>query len=160
MAPGDTAATVRSLPRRYGALLRTPGGQEDRPDELARRSPPGGGPSALAITSGLALFLEATAAALDRLLVADDPEVEAPHDVKPGPAGPDDTVEVVLRRLDEVAGRLGDHLGRVPSGDWTRGGHRLDGSEVTVLGLARRAAHMGPHLLRQVEATLREVRGH
>ncbi|HEX9529820.1 MAG TPA: DinB family protein [Acidimicrobiales bacterium] len=159
MAPGDTTATVRSLPRRYGALLRTPGGEEDRPDEVARRQPPGGGPSALALTAGLAGLLEATLAAEERLLVADTPEVAVPSEAGAAEPAPADGVETVLGRLEEASRRLGDLLARVPSGDWARAGHRPDGSEVTVLGLARRAAHLGPHLLRQVDATLREVRG-
>lgn len=154
MAPGDTVVTVRSLPRRYAALLRSP--DDDRPDDTVHRRP-GGRPSALDLTAGVTAFLAAIAAAAGAALIHANPEAAVPAGITPAAVAGDETVDSVLSGLGSAAEALASRLDRVASGDWTRPA-QADGEPITVLGLARRAAHLGAHTLREVEATVTEAR--
>jgi hypothetical protein len=152
---------VRSYPRRYRALFAGWSDDED-PDDVSRRRPPGGGWSALQHASRARDVLRAVDAAIRRAVVVDRPTAEVPGAggaAIDGPA-PEATegLKPVLAELTAAADDLGRALTEVPSDGWDRPAV-VDGRERTVLWLAREAVHQGSHHLRDAERVLREVRG-
>jgi hypothetical protein len=148
ISPPDALATVRSLSRRFRALLAAI--DEEFPEdaeELARRPAAPGGPSALDLVRQLASELRRVAAGVDQAVWGRTSE--------PASANAPDTLDGALADLDGSAAHLADVLDSAPADAWTR----PDGQGVTAARLAGEAAHAGSHSVREAERILSEVRG-
>jgi hypothetical protein len=139
LSPVDAAVALRSYPRRFAELVDP---HRDPPlDEVARAA-------VLAEAEGAARTLDAAGAAVQRVLVSDEPELGWSGD--PGPAVPaagDDPLE----HLRQAATALADLVARTPAPDWRRTGRR-QGQPVRAIELVGEAVHAGAHHLRAAAA--------
>jgi hypothetical protein len=156
ISPGDAAVTLRSLPRRFASELATPD-DDNRPDDVAHRPPPGGGLSAIEHAAWVASALPEIGQALHRLLFETDPATEGPPlDPRPPVEHAGGTVSETVAAIAASAGPLADVIDGVDGNDWLRPG-TLNGQTVTALDVARGAVQLAIYHLRAVERTLREV---
>lgn len=160
LQPLDAVVAVRSLPRRWSALLAVPADdQEDAAEVLARR-PPSGSWSVLEqacrVVLGLQLVDRHVRSALWSERPSLDPVGVAPAEVE-GACARRAPAEVEAD-LGAAVERVATTLEGVPGDAWLRPAV-LGGRDTTVLGLARAAAHDGTHHLREAQRTLDQVRG-
>ena len=162
ISPRDAVVAVRSFPRRYRALLVTPG-SDDRPDAVFRRRPdPSTGRtwSALEYTAHVADMLDHLGPAIHRVTFEDRPSI-AFFDNEERAAQQRynelDRAEV-LGWLDLACAELAAVLEGVNPDDWTRTA-RVPMGEQDALTLARNGVHEGSHHLRDVQRVLAQVRG-
>lgn len=150
---------MRSFPRRYRALLVTPG-SEDRPDAVFRRRPPTGSWSALEYTAHVADVIDHLGPAIRRAIVEDNPLITFFDNEARALEKRYNELEraEVLGWLDLACDELASVLDDVRPDDWTRPA-RLDAGQRDVLGLARNGVHEGSHHLRDVQRVLNAVRG-
>jgi hypothetical protein len=149
VSPQDALVTMRSLRRRFAEAF---DGAED-PAALARR-PPGGGLSPLDHAAWTATALEAVGVALDRVALADNPDIELPAADPPAAvAGPSEGASTVLSRLGDVARAVTDLMSHIHGTEWARTG-RADGIAVSALDVVRRGVEIGVNHLRATEWTL------
>lgn len=150
---------VRSFPRRYRALLVTPGSL-DGPDAVFRRRPDPQTWSALEYTAHVADVLDLLGPAIRLVMVKDDPEVTSFDNDERAVAKRYNELEraEVLGWLELACGELAGVLESVKADDWTRAG-RLEAGERDALTLARDGVHEGAHHLRDVQRVLDRVRG-
>ena len=150
---------VRSFPRRYRALLVTPG-SDDGPDAVFRRRPEPSTWSALEYAAHVADLLDHLGTAILRITRENDPSItvfdneqrateQAYNDL--------DRIEV-LGWLDLACAELASVLEGVNADDWTRTG-LLAGVPRDALTVARDGVHEGSHHLRDVRRVLAGVRG-
>ncbi len=160
MKPPDVVTTVRSLPRRWGALLAAPvDDQEDAAAVLARR-PADGSWSVLEHACRVVLGLRLVDRHVRSALWSERPNLE-PSDVASAEvegSGEGRQPSDVEADLGAAVEALATTLDGVPGDAWLRPAV-LAGRDTTVLGLARAAAHDGTHHLREAERVLTEVRG-
>ena len=150
---------IQSFPRRYRALLKSPGLQ-DGPDSVIRRRPNPSTWSALEYTAHVAEVLDQIGVGVRRIVVEDNPALPSSNPdllVSENRYNAMDRTEV-LGWLELVCGNLAEILGSVRADDWTRTG-RFDWGERDALDLARNAVHEGSHHLRDVQRVLSQVRG-
>jgi hypothetical protein len=161
LSPSDAVVTLRGLERRYRGLFAGLG-EDESPDDLARRS--AGGWSAIEHVAAAARAIAAADRALGTVLTVDSPTVAA-ADVNPAarphptvPAGP---VHERLADLGLEANAAAEHIGRVSAENWSRPATVDDGSgrTVTALDIARAAVDAGVTHLREAERVLAAVRG-
>ena len=150
---------VRSFPRRYRALLVTPG-SDDRPDAVFRRRPDPGTWSALEYTAHVADVLDHLGPAIRRITYEDKPSITSfDNDQRAIEKGYNELERTeVLGWLDLACAELASVLEGVNADDWTRTG-RLDAGERDALTVARNGVHEGSHHLRDVQRVLARVRG-
>ncbi len=150
---------VRSFPRRYRALLVTPG-SDDRPDAVFRRRPDPGTWSALEYTAHVADVLDHLGPAIRRITYEDKPSITSfDNDERAAGKGYNELERTeVLGWLDLACAELASVIEGVNADDWTRTG-RLDAGERDALTLARNGVHEGSHHLRDVQRVLARVRG-
>lgn len=151
MSPSDAVAALRSFPRRYRAVLGR--GEEEDQERMANRRPGPDQWSALEHVAHVTAVLDATAPALQRILVSDRPEV----DVTPAAPAPSD-LDGTLAGLEAAATRLAAVADEGKGEAWSRAG-RIDGDERSALDLLRQAVEAAATRLRQVEEVLAQVRG-
>jgi hypothetical protein len=157
ISPADAAVTLRSLPRRFASELATP--DDDRPDEVVHRRPPGGGLSAIEHSAWVASGLPRLGQALHQVLFENDPVIEVPPLVPVPPLehahrSVPETVEAIAANARPLA----DVIDGVDGDDWLRPA-TLNGQKVTALDVAHGAVQLGIYHLRAIERTLREVAG-
>jgi hypothetical protein len=162
LAPPDAVVALRSLERRYRALL-SELGEEESPDDVAQRRAEDQGWSVLEHIVAAAWAIAACGRAVEAVLTTDTPRLD-PTDVdpaaRPRPGSPSGTVHERLAELGLEAGQLANRVERVPAGEWDRAGVTSDGAgrEVTVLDLVRAAVDAGVSHLRAAEQVLARVR--
>jgi hypothetical protein len=156
ISPSDAVATLRSLPRRFAAVLALPE-EDQRPDDVVHRRPASGGLSAIEHAAYVARALPHLGDALRLVLTRDDPEVgvpplepEPPASDSPGPA------DQVVNEIAVAADTLAHQIGNVSATEWTRTG-RLSDQKVTALDLVRGAVQLSIYHLRAAERTVAEV---
>ena len=150
---------MRSFPRRYRALLATPGAP-DGPDAVFRRRPDPSTWSALEYTAHVADRLDHLGPAIRRIVYEDRPSIDVfDGDARVTQKGYNalDRTEV-LGWLDLASDELASVLADVPADDWTRTG-MVAGAERDALAMARDGVHEGSHHLRDVHRVLDAVRG-
>ena len=165
LAPTDGAVALRSLPRRFGAVLRPPIA-EDRPaghDDLVQRIGPDGH-SAVDHTMHVVRSLILLDRAIERVLISDapvlHPAVTDDHgrwvEADGHPPEPDD----VLADLAAASERLAARVDRVPAADWSRTGRvARDGGTVSAHDLLREAVGQAVAHLHDAERTVAALRG-
>ena len=150
---------VRSFPRRYRALLVTPG-SEDRPNAVFRRRPDPDTWSALEYTAHVADVLDHLGPAIRRITYEDNPQITFfDNDERALEKRYNELERIeVLGWLELACAELASVLENVNADDWTRTG-RLDAGERDALTVARNGVHEGSHHLRDVQRVLNQVRG-
>ena len=150
---------VRSFPRRYRALLVTPG-SDDGPHAVFRRRPDPSTWSALEYTAHVADVLDHLGPALRRIVVEENPSIASfDNDERARTKRYNELEQAeVLGWLELACGELASVIEGVNAGDWTRTGH-LDVGERDALTVARNGVHEGSHHLRDVQRVLNQVRG-
>ncbi len=150
---------VRSFPRRYRALLVTPG-SADAPDAVFRRRPDPATWSALEYTAHVADVLDHLGPAIRRIVIEDNPSVSFFDNDERAATKRYNELEraEVLGWLELACGELASVIEGVNADDWTRTG-RLDMGERDALTVARNGVHEGSHHLRDVQRVLNDVRG-
>ena len=159
MSGQDAAVAVRSFPRRYRALLVTPGSQ-DGPDVVFRRRPDPSTWSALEYTAHVADRLDHLGPAIRRITRENSPTITFFDSYERAAAQAYNTLErtEVLGWLDLTCAELPAVLDDVVPDDWLRTG-TVAGVEKDALTLARDGVHEGAHHLRDVQHVLAAVRG-
>ena len=159
ISPQDAIVSVRSFPRRYRALLVTPG-SEDRPNAVFRRRPDPHTWSALENTAHVADILDHIGPAIRRITYENNPEITFFDNDERAVEHHYNELEraEVLGWLDLACGELASVLEDVRADDWTRTG-QLDAGERDALTVARNGVHEGSHHLRDVQRVLNQVRG-
>lgn len=159
VSPSDAALAPRSFPRRWRALLVRP--DEDDP-RIVHRTAGDGEPSAVDHAAAAAAGMAASAGALDRVRVHDEPGVDlGPLPGRGQPvagAGAGLTMEDVLERVADSAGALVASVESVHGDGWARTGVLPGGGTVHGLDIARAGVHAGAHHLRAAERVLARVR--
>ncbi len=155
ISPQDALVAVRSFPRRYRALLATPGSL-DGPDAVFRRRPDPSSFSALEHTAYVADFIDHLGTALRRVAVQENPSITL-LDGADRAYGDLERAEV-LGWLELACAELASVIEGIGAEDWSRNG-RLPGGERSALTLARDGVHVGSHRLRDVQRVLNQVRG-
>jgi hypothetical protein len=155
----DAAVAVRSFPRRYRALLVTPGSQ-DGPDAVFRRRPDPSTWSALEYTAHVADRLDHLGPAILRITRENSPALTFFDNDERAATQAYNTLErtEVLGWLDLACAELASVLDDVVPDDWLRTG-TVAGVEKDALTLARDGVHEGAHHLRDVQRVLAAVRG-
>lgn len=150
---------VRSFPRRYRALLVTPG-SDDRPNAVFRRRPDPSTWSALEYTAHVADMLDHLGPAIRRIVYEDNPSITLFDNDRRAVEKRYNQLEraEVLGWLELACGELASVLETVRADDWTRTG-LLDGGERDALAVARNGVHEASHHLRDVQRVLNQVRG-
>ena len=150
---------VRSFPRRYRALLATPG-SVDGPDPVFRRRPHPSTWSALEYTAHVADVLDHLGPAIRRVTFEDNPSITFfDNDERAVQQAYNELDRTeVLGWLDIACAELASVLDAVNADDWTRTG-RLEAGERDALTMARNGVHEGSHHLRDVQRVLAQVRG-
>jgi hypothetical protein len=159
VSPQDAAVAVRSFPRRYRALMVTPG-SEDGPDAVFRRRAHPSTWSALEYTAHVADRLDHLGPAILRITRENSPVIAFFDNDERAIAQAYNSIErtEVLGWLDLACAELASVLGDVVPDDWTRTGV-VAGVEKDALTLARDGVHEGAHHLRDVQRVLAKVRG-
>ena len=159
VSPQDAAVAVRSFPRRYRALLVTPGSQ-DGPDAVFRRRPHPSTWSALEYTAHVADRLDHLGPAILRITRENAPAIEFFDNEARAEAQAYNALErtEVLGWLDLACAELASVLDDVRPDDWARTAV-VGGAERDALTLARDGVHEGAHHLRDVQRVLAAVRG-
>ncbi len=150
---------VRSFPRRYRALLVTPG-SDDGPDAVFRRRPDPRTWSALEYTAHVADVLDHLGPAIRRIVVGDNPSITFFENDERAAQQRYNELEraEVLGWLELACAELSSVLEGVRADDWTRTG-RLEAGERDAVTVARDGVHEGSHHLRDVQRVLNQVRG-
>lgn len=150
---------MRSFPRRYRALIVTPGSQ-DGPDAVFRRRPDASTWSALEYTAHVADRLDHLGPAILRITRENAPVIDLFENDERAAAQAYNELErtEVLGWLDLTCAELASVLDDVRADDWTRTGV-VAGTEKDALTLARDGVHEGAHHLRDVQRVLASVRG-
>ena len=159
VSPQDAVVAVRSFPRRYRALLATPG-SADRPDAVFRHRPDPSTWSALEYTAHVADRLDHLGPVIRRIIVEDHPAISVfDSDERAAEQAYNDLDRTeVLGWLDLACAELASVLEDVNPDDWTRTA-ALAGVPRDVLAVARDGVHEGSHHLRDVHRVLAAVRG-
>ena len=149
---------VRSFPRRYRALLVTPGSL-DGPDAVFRRRPDPSTWSALEYTAHVADRLDHLGPAIQRTTFENEPAVDVFDNEKRAADQAYNTLErsEVLGWLELACGELASVLEGVRPDDWTRTALLPSGPR-DALTMARDGAHEGAHHLRDVQRVLEAAR--
>jgi hypothetical protein len=156
VSPTDAAVTMRSLRRRFTAIL-VPPGDDDRPDDVVHRRPADGGLSAVEHAAWVAQALPELGEALRLVLIGANPFVDVPRlDPDPPVEGGSDPAADVAARVGTTAEPVAEAIDNVPGGDWVRTG-RAGGATVTALDLAQGAVELSIHHLRAAERTVTQV---
>jgi hypothetical protein len=156
VSPSDAAVTLRSFPRRFKAALTLPE-SEQRPDDVVHRRPRGGGLSAAEHAAWTAAAIGQVAAAFERVITRDNPEIQLPPvDVDPPVPGGEDPTDAIVAGIQAAADPLADRVGDVHGNEWNRTG-RLDGTTVSTLDVIRHAVRVGVEHLHAAERTVAEV---
>ena len=150
---------VRSFPRRYRALLVTPGSQ-DGPDAVFRRRPDPSTWSPLEYTAHVADRLDHIGPAIRRITYEEVPSIPAFDNEQRAAEHAYNQLErtEVLGWLDLACDELASVVESVKADDWLRTG-LLPGGPRDALTLARDGVHEGAHHLRDVQRVLDAVRG-
>ncbi len=150
---------VRSFPRRFRALLVTPG-SVDAPDAVFRRRPDPSTWSALEYTAHVADLLDHLGPMIRRIIVEENPSIPGfDNDERAATKRYNDLERAeVLGWLELACGELASVIEGVSADDWTRTG-RLDDGVRDALTVARNGVHEGSHHLRDVQRVLNQVRG-
>lgn len=159
LAPSDASAALRSYPRRYAALLRPVGDDEDV-EELAHRAGPDGR-SAMGILTEVTRTFVLLREALRQIEVNPTPVL---HPAVTDPArrhweSPEpEQLADALTMFAEEANEMADEIDRVPAESWTRSGTVAGGESVQAIDVAREAVRVGRAGLDDVERTLEALR--
>ena len=150
---------MRSFPRRYRALLVTPGSQ-DGPDAVFRRRAHPSTWSALEYTAHVADRLDHLGPAIRQITFENSPTITFFDNDERAATQAYNSLErtEVLGWLDLACAELASVLGDVRADDWMRTGV-VAGVEKDALTLARDGVHEGAHHLRDVQQVLAKVRG-
>lgn len=159
VSPLDAGVAVRSFPRRYRALLVTPGA-DDGPNAVFRRRPDPSTWSALEYAAHVADRLDHLGPAIRRISYENHPTIEVFDNDERALAKGYNALErtEVLGWLELACDELASVLADVPADDWARTGV-VAGAERDSLTLARDGVHEGSHHLRDVQRVLQAVRG-
>ena len=159
VSPQDAAVAVRSFPRRYRALLVTPG-SDDGPHAVFRRRAHPSTWSALEYTAHVADRLDHLGPAIFRITRENGPVIELFDNEERAAAQAYNDLErtEVVGWLDLACAELASVVTDVRADDWTRTGV-VAGVEKDALTLARDGVHEGAHHLRDVQHVLGAVRG-
>lgn len=159
ISPQDAVVAVRSFPRRYRALLNTPGAA-DGTDAVHRRRPEALAWSAIEHTAHVADVLDHLGPAIRRITVEDNPSITFfDKDERAADQAYNDlALAEVMGWLDIACAELASVLERVSADDWARTA-RLEAGEQDALTMARNGVHVASHRLRDVERVLAAVRG-
>jgi hypothetical protein len=156
ISPSDAVATLRSLPRRFAAVLALPE-EDQRPDDVVHRRPASGGLSAIEHVAYVAGALPRLGDALRLVVTRDDPEVAAPPlEPEPAATASPGTIDQAANEIAVAAETLAREIGNVAATEWTRTG-RIGDQKVTALDLVRGAVQLAIYHLRAVERTVAEV---
>jgi hypothetical protein len=160
VTPLDAAVAVRSFPRRYRALLVTPGSDDGGPEAVYRRRPHPSMWSALEYTAHVADRIDHLGPAIRQVTRQNNPSVETfDNDERAVAKGYNDLDRSeVLGWLELACGELASVLDDVRPDDWTRTA-LVAGVERDALTLALDGVHEGSHHLRDVQSVLNAVRG-
>jgi hypothetical protein len=162
LAPSDAVVALRSLERRYRGLFAGVG-EDESPDEIARRRDGDLGWSALEHVVAAAWAIAASGRAAAAVLTRDMPLLD-PTDAdpasRPRPGSPTGTLHERLAELGIEAGSLADRVEHLPAESWDAAGLVDDrsGGKVTVLDLVRAAVDAGVTHLRAAEQVIAKVR--
>lgn len=161
LSPADAAVALRSFPRRYreATALRA-----DEHTERVLEQPGVLGRSVVDLAVDTVRSLTLLDRALEQVLVSEQPVL---HPAVLDRRGRDfdfaahGHVDDVLAELDDVAPAVAERVERVPADDWLRTG-TVPGADhpVTALDVAREAVSTAVDNLHDIEATLRQLRGH
>jgi hypothetical protein len=149
VSPQDAIVTLRSLRRRFAEAF----------DEAEGAGLSGSSP--LEHAAATATALQAIGSALERVMVADDPEITLPPVDLAGTGGAvrsDRNRAGVLARLDDVARSVADTMAKIHGEDWSRTG-RTPAGEESALDIARLGVRIGIEHLRAAEQAIRAARG-
>ena len=149
---------VRSFPRRYRALLVTPGSL-DGPDAVFRRRPDESTWSALEYTAHVADRLDHLGPVIRRITFENDPSIDVFDNDERATTQDYNGLErtEVLGWLDLACAELASVLEGVKADDWTRTGLLPSGPR-DALSVARDGVHEGAHHLRDVQRVLEAAR--
>ena len=150
--PADAVVALRSLDRRFRSLFA--GGDEESPDDVARR-PGDAGRSAADHVAHATRTLTEGEASLSAVLTRDDAVVEARSTDLEAPPGPVDGLLDQLAAASDALARRAEH---VDAQDWSRTATTPAGKE-TALDVLWLAVDTAVADLRAAELVLAEVRG-
>ena len=159
VSPQDAVVSVRSFPRRYRALLVSPG-STDGPDAVFRRRPNPSTWSALEYTAHVADRLDHLGPAVKRTTYENQPVIKGfDSDERAAEKAYNilDRTEV-LGWLDFACAELASVLEGVNADDWSRTA-LVAGVPRDALTIARDGVHEGSHHLRDAQRVLAAVRG-
>lgn len=143
---------ARSFPRRYRAVLVRPADEEGGAEVVLRRPP--GGRSAVEHTSYAADAMALVAEAVRALGIGAPSTV----DIEPGSPQPR-SVEAVLERMEAATEAVARAIEELPSDAWERTTATPTEAGITAGHLARHAAHVGSHHLREAQQAVDATRG-
>ena len=152
LTPADAAVAARSFPRRYRAVLVRPADEEDGAEVVLRRPP--GGWSAVEHASYAADAIALVADAVRGLGIGDHPTVN----IDPG-SPQSRSVEAALEWLETATEALARAVEQLPSDAWKRTTATAAEAGLTAGHLARHAAHVGSHHLREAQRAVDATRG-
>lgn len=163
LSPSDAVVALRSLPRRFRAVLAPPErdepGAPPDPDDIAHR-PGTDGASALDHARQAARAIDAARMAVHTVFTVDGPAVDLmPLDASAAGTSAGATADQALRELDEATSRMAAEIEHVAADSWGRIGTIAGANgSLTALDIVRRAVDAGVTHLKAAERTLEEAR--
>lgn len=168
-SPRDCSGTIRSLPRRYRAVLTRTLGQEEDVEEIVRRRPADGVWSALEYTAHAAQMIDMSAPNLRQIITEDHPHLYQfdPDQQAEEQDYNDWTILQAIGELESACADLSMAIEYVPSDQWNRVGEFDAGlrgpdavaGEKEAIDVARNAVHEGVHHLRDIRRGLTQILG-
>lgn len=159
LSPSDGAVALRSLPRRYREATALRDGDNDR---RIYESPGILAVSVLDLTVNTVRSLTLLRRALEDALVSEKPTLHPAtldRDERDFDSVAHGHLSSVLDELDDVAPEFADRIEHLPSAEWARTASVPGGTEVTALQLLQEAVSTAIDNLRDVEVTMRQLRG-
>jgi len=159
LSPADAVVALRSFPRRYREATALEPGDNDR-----RLYHTGGivGRTVMDLAVETVRTISLIQRALEDVLTVDKPPLHTAvltrrfRDFDTVAHG---DVPDVLDELDDVAPAFAERITRVATDDWTRTGTPVGATPVTALELVQEAVSTAADNLRDIEVTMRQLRG-
>jgi hypothetical protein len=159
LSPADAIVALRSFPRRYREATALQPGDNDR---RLYHTPGLVGRSVMDLAVETVRTISLIQRALDDVLTTEKPALHTAvltRRLRDFDTVAHGDIPDVLAELDDVAPAFADRVGRVPTDDWVRTGTPVGATPVTALALLQEAVSTAADNLRDIEVTMRQLRG-